>query len=55
MSTGLQIINDQVLEDTEEFNVMVDTEAPRVTVVPDQGTVIITDDDSKSYANYLCS
>ena len=47
MCTGLRIMDDEVQEGTEEFNVMVDTVEPRVTMEPDQGTVIIADDDSK--------
>ena len=42
------INNDQVLEDLEDFRVVLRTIVdPRVTVDPSQGTVTIVDDDGE--------
>ena len=41
------IINDEVLEDLENFNLQLSTRVDRVTVAPAQGTVTIVDDDGK--------
>ena len=45
--TGLQIVDNSVLEDTEDFNIQLATLEPRVTLRPDQGSVVIIDDDSE--------
>ena len=41
------INDDQILEDLENFRVVLSTNDPRVTVGPSQGTVTIVDDDGE--------
>ena len=41
------IIDDEVLEDLENFNLQLSTRVDRVSVAPAQGTVTIVDDDGK--------
>ena len=41
------INNDQILEDLEDFRVVLETNDPRVTVDPSEGTVTIVDDDGE--------
>ena len=45
--TLLQIIDDNILEDIENFRLSLETTEPRVTLDPEQGTVSITDTDSR--------
>ena len=41
------IVNDDDLENEEQFSVTITTEEDRVTLEPDSTTVIITDDDGE--------
>ena len=45
--TSVQITNDDVLENDENFNLNLDTDAPRVTLNPEEGSVLIIDGDGK--------
>ena len=47
MCTSFLIINDEVLENSENFNALLTTRADRVTIAPGQGTITIIDNDSK--------
>ena len=43
--TGIQIINDQTLEDLEDFRIRLETAVERVNLAPAEGSVVIVDDD----------
>ena len=45
--TSIQITDDNVLEDDESFLLTLTTSEPRVTIDPEQGSVLIMDDDSE--------
>ena len=45
---NISIIDDNILEDTENFTVTIMSSQPSITVnTPDQTTIIIVDDDGK--------
>ena len=49
--TTVQITDDNVLEDDESFLLTLTTSEPRVTLDPEQGSVLIIDDDSEWRVN----
>ena len=49
--TSIRITDDNVLEDDESFLLTLTTSEPRVTLDPEQGSVLIIDDDSEWRVN----
>ena len=49
--TTVQITDDNVLEDDESFLLTLTTSEPRVTLDPEQGSVLIIDNDSEWRVN----
>ena len=45
--TELDIINDDILEDEENFHILLTSDDSRVLLNPQQGFVMIVDDDRK--------